>query len=118
MNYKYDFTYGGNGWNHLKRMTHPAYKIDHIDYTNPVLNQIYRDAVAKFIKQPENDIKFNAINDYCKRKLIQRKQCIYTHGLPMLKSVCNAVAEPFEDGAINACSDASNYRDLYFSIIH
>lgn len=99
-------------------MTHPAYYIDQVDFTNPVLARIYSEAVAKFIKQPECDIKFDAIRDYCKKKLIYRKQCTYTYGLPMLKSVCNAVAEPFEDGAIYACPNAVNYRDLYFTIIH
>lgn len=98
--------------------THPAYDIDPVDYNNPILERIYNEVVAKFIKQPEGDIKFDAIRDYCKRKLIQRKQCIYTHGLPMLKSVCAAVAEPFEEGCIYSCPKAVNYRDIYFEIIH
>jgi hypothetical protein len=99
-------------------MNHPAYDIEHVDYSNPVLERIYYEAVAKFIKRPEGEIKFDAIRDYCKKKLIHRKQCTYTYGLPMIKSVCAAVAEPFEEGALYACPDAVNYRDLYFSIIH
>ena len=98
-------------------MTHPAYDIEQVDFSNPVLDRIYNEAVAKFIKQPEGDIKFDAIRDYCKKKLIHRKQSTYTYGLPMLKSVCNAVAEPFEEGCMYACPDAVNYRDLYFALI-
>ena len=99
-------------------MTHPCYDIDPIDHTNPVLKRIYNEARSKFIKQPEGDIKFDAICDYCKRKLIHRKQCTYTYGLPMIKSVCAAVAEPFEEGCMYACPDAANYRDIYFAIVY
>ena len=81
-----------------------------------VLKLIYERAVAKFFDEAGERVVFNDLADYIKRQLIWKKQDIYTHGLPLLKEVCNKISENFDNGCEFACPDARNYRDVYFNV--
>ena len=86
-------------------------------FNDPILNGIIEKAVKKFMPLQPERVLFFEVADFIKNQLILKKQCLYTHSLPILKSVCDQIAEDFEEGCDYYSPDASCYRDLYYDII-
>lgn len=85
-------------------------------FKDDVLNAIYERATKKFFPLAENQVVFFDLVKYIKQQLHWKKQCEYTHGLPILKAVCSRISEDFYTGCEYQCSNAKCYRDYYFSI--
>lgn len=81
-----------------------------------ILNGVYERAVNKFMPLAGNGVVFNDLVDYIKSQISWKKQCLYTHGLPLVLEVCRKVEEDFYAACEHLAPDAKNYRDLYYSI--
>jgi hypothetical protein len=57
-------------------------------HDNLILQKIYFEAVKKFMKRSETEICFIDICNYVYKKLVQRKQDVYSHSLHIVKEVC------------------------------
>ena len=85
-------------------------------YDDKVLFRIYLEASERFFAKAENEICFSEVCEYVHKKLIQRKQCVYSHSLMIVNEVCKRIGESFEDSVSFYAPDAKSYRDLYYSI--
>lgn len=85
-------------------------------HQDAVLEGIYKRSVKKFFDEAGDRIVFNDLVDYIKSQLQWKKQDVYTHGLPLLKEVCNKISEDFDAGCEFACPNAKTYRDVYFNV--
>lgn len=86
-------------------------------HQDAILSSIYDRAAAKFMKAAGQRVVFGELAEYVAKQLSWKKQCLYTHCLPVLKEVCQRIGESFENGCAFACPDAKCYRDLYYAII-
>ena len=64
----------------------------------------------------ENNIVFFEVCEYVARRLAQRKQCLYSHALCVVKEVCQRIGEDFEAGVEYYAPSAKCHRDVYFDI--
>lgn len=85
-------------------------------HEDPVLKDIYDRAVGKFMKKAGESIVFFELADYIGKQISWKKQSIYYHGLPILREVCQRIAEDFQAGCDYVCPDPTCYRDLYFAV--
>lgn len=92
--------------------------IENIDRHDPIITAIYNRAVGKFFAKAADSVVFIELALYIKKQLAWKKQCEYTHALPLLKEVCARIAEDFQNGCEHYAPNATNYRDLYYSIIY
>lgn len=92
--------------------------IGSIDTNNAIITSIYDRAVNKFFAKAADSVVFIEVAEYIKKQLNWKKQCEYTYSLPLLKEVCDRIAEDFQNGCEHYAPNATNYRDLYYSIIY
>ena len=86
-------------------------------HQDAILSSIYVRAVVKFMKPANQRVVFVEVAEYIAQQLSWKKQCLYTHSLPLLKEVCQRIGEDFQAGCEFACANPKNYRDLYYAII-
>lgn len=82
-----------------------------------ILSAIYKRASDKFMKAAGERVVFGEVAEYIAKQLSWKKQCCYTHSLPLLQEVCHRIGEDFLAGCEFACANPKNYRDLYFAIM-
>lgn len=85
-------------------------------HNNLILQKIYFDAVKKYMPIAAEQICFNELSEYVYRKLIQKKQCTYEHSIMIVKEVCQKIGEDFWMAIEYKAPEATNYRDIYFSL--
>ena len=85
-------------------------------HDDKILSGIYFDAVKKFMKKAENEIVFNDLCNYVYKKLVQKKQDVYSHSLHIVKEVCQKIGEDFYNGVDFYAPNSKNYQDIYFEL--
>lgn len=85
-------------------------------YKDRILQSIYVDAVQKFMSIASEQICFSEICEYVYKKLIQKKQSVYDHSIMIVKEVCQKIDIDFWAAIEYFAPQATNYRDIYFSL--
>ena len=68
------------------------------------------------MEKANDRVVFYELVSYIKQQLTWKKQSVYKHGLPLLKEVCERIAEDFNNAVEFAAPNAKSYRDVYTEI--